>query len=401
MSDVRDVIIIGGGPAGYTAALYAARANLSPLVIEGFNWGGQLMITSEVENYPGYRDGVMGPEMMAEFRAQAARFGAEFVTDDVTRVDLSERPFKVYVGDDEYAAQTVIVATGATARQLGLESERALHGRGVTYCATCDAAFYRDREVVVVGGGDSAMEEALYLTKFASKVTLVHRRDEFRASQIMVDRVKSHEQIEILTPFVVEEVLGVDSGKLTGVRLRNVETDETIEYATDGLFVAIGHDPTTTLFVDCARPRRERLSRHEGQDDGDEHPRRLRRGRRAGSRLPAGDHRGRLRLRRRARRGAVPRRGGRPSGGGADGAARAQPARVGTACRSTSARTARTARSTTTAARGCSARRSRASAAASASSSRSSTTTTRRRPPGSSPATVAAASSPPAAASSS
>src|SRR5688572_30808770 len=250
MSDVREVIIIGGGPAGYTAALYAARANLSPLVIEGFNWGGQLMITSEVENYPGYRDGVMGPEMMAEFRAQAARFGAEVLTDDVTRIDLSERPFKVYVGDEEYVGRTVIVATGATARQLGLESERALHGRGVTYCATCDAAFYRDREVVVVGGGDSAMEEALYLTKFASKVTLVHRRDEFRASQIMVDRVRSHDRIEILTSFVVEEVLGVDSGKLTGVRLRNVETDETIEYATDGLFVAIGHDPTTKLFVD-------------------------------------------------------------------------------------------------------------------------------------------------------
>ena len=244
------MIIIGGGPAGYTAALYAARANLSPLVIEGFNWGGQLMITSEVENYPGYRDGVMGPEMMAEFRAQAERFGAEFVTDDVTRVDLSERPFKVYVGDEEYAGNSVIVATGATARQLGLESERALHGRGVTYCATCDAAFYREREVVVVGGGDSAMEEALYLTKFASKVTLVHRRGEFRASQIMVDRVKEHEQIEILTPFVVDEVLGVDAGKLTGVLLRNVETDETMEYATDGLFVAIGHDPTTKLFVD-------------------------------------------------------------------------------------------------------------------------------------------------------
>jgi thioredoxin reductase (NADPH) len=251
LSEVRDVIIIGGGPAGYTAALYAARANLSPLVIEGFNWGGQLMITSEVENYPGYRDGVMGPEMMAEFRAQAARFGAEFVTDDVTKVDLSERPFKVSVGDEEYAARTVIVATGATARQLGLESERALHGRGVTYCATCDAAFYRDREAVVVGGGDSAMEEALYLTKFASKVTLVHRRAEFRASQIMVDRVKSHEQIEILTPFVVDEVLGVDTGKLTGLLLRNVETDETIEYPTDGLFVAIGHDPTTKLFVDA------------------------------------------------------------------------------------------------------------------------------------------------------
>jgi thioredoxin reductase (NADPH) len=250
VNDVRDVIIIGGGPAGYTAALYAARANLNPLVIEGFGWGGQLMITSEVENYPGYRDGIMGPEMMAEFRSQAARFGTEFITDDVTRIDLSERPFKVYVDKDEYLAETVIVATGATARQLGLQSERDLHGRGVTYCATCDGAFYRDREVVVVGGGDSAMEEALFLTKFASKVTLVHRRDEFRASQIMVDRVRNHEKIELLTPYVVEDVLGVEGGKLTGVRLQNVESGETIDYPTDGLFVAIGHDPTTKLFVD-------------------------------------------------------------------------------------------------------------------------------------------------------
>ena len=251
MNDVRDVIIIGGGPAGYTAALYAARANMSPLVIEGFNWGGQLMITSDVENYPGYIDGIMGPEMMAEFRAQAGRFGAEYLTDDVTRIDFSERPFKIYVGDDEYTARTVIVATGATARQLGLESERALHGRGVTYCATCDAAFYRDREVVVVGGGDSAMEEALFLTKFASKVTIVHRRDEFRASPIMIDRARSHEKIEILTPYVVEDVLGVEGGKLTGVRLRHLETGETRDYPTDGLFVAIGHDPTTKLFVDA------------------------------------------------------------------------------------------------------------------------------------------------------
>jgi thioredoxin reductase (NADPH) len=250
LSEVRDVIIIGGGPAGYTAALYAARANLNPLVIEGFSWGGQLMITSEVENYPGYRDGVMGPEMMAEFRAQAARFGAEFITDDVTRVDFSERPFRVYVDKDEYVASTVIVATGATARQLGLESERALHGRGVTYCATCDAAFYRDREVVVVGGGDSAMEEALFLTKFASKVTLVHRRSEFRASQIMVERVRNHEKIEVLTPYVVEEVLGAEAGKLTGLRLKSLDTGETLDYPTDGLFVAIGHDPTTKLFVD-------------------------------------------------------------------------------------------------------------------------------------------------------
>jgi thioredoxin reductase (NADPH) len=250
VSDVRDVIIIGGGPAGYTAALYAARANLNPLVIEGFAWGGQLMITSEVENYPGYKDGIMGPEMMGEFRAQAGRFGTDFITDDVTRVDFSERPFKVYVGDEEYAGHSVIVATGATARQLGLESERALHGRGVTYCATCDAAFYRDREVVVVGGGDSAMEEALFLTKFASKVTIVHRRDDFRASQIMIDRARSHENVEILTPYVVEEVLGAEGGKLTGVRLEHIETGETLDYPTDGLFVAIGHDPTTKLFVD-------------------------------------------------------------------------------------------------------------------------------------------------------
>jgi thioredoxin reductase (NADPH) len=250
VTDVRDVIIIGGGPAGYTAALYAARANLRPLVIEGFQWGGQLMITSDVENYPGYADGVLGPEMMQDFRRQAERFGTEFLTDDVTRVDLSERPFRAYVGDDEYLARSVIVATGASARQLGLESERALHGRGVTYCATCDAAFYRDKEVVVVGGGDSAMEEALFLTKFASKVTLVHRRDEFRASQIMVDRARAHEKIVFMTPSVVEEVLGVDGGKLDGVRLRNLETGETEDYATDGLFVAIGHDPNTALFLD-------------------------------------------------------------------------------------------------------------------------------------------------------
>jgi thioredoxin reductase (NADPH) len=247
---IRDLIVIGGGPAGYTAALYAARANLDPLVIEGFQWGGQLMITSEVENYPGYPEGVMGPQMMADFRRQAERFGGEFVTDDVTKVDLSERPFRVWVGDDEYRARTVIVATGASARQLGLESELALQGRGVTYCATCDGAFYRDREVVVVGGGDSAMEEALFLTRFASKVTIVHRRDEFRASQIMVDRARAHEKIEFLTPYVVEDVLGVAEKKLSGLRLRNVETDEALELEADGLFVAIGHDPTTGLFLD-------------------------------------------------------------------------------------------------------------------------------------------------------
>ena len=250
MSDnrVRELIIIGGGPAGYTAALYSARANLEPLVIEGFQWGGQLMITSDVENYPGFAEGIMGPQLMGEFRRQAERFGAEFIADDATRVDFLERPFRVWVGDDEYRAESVIVSTGASARQLGLESERALHGRGVTYCAVCDAAFYRDKEVIVVGGGDSAMEEAIFLTKFASKVTVVHRRDEFRASPIMFDRARANDKIEFLTPFVVEEALG--DGKLTGVRLRNVATDEALKVPADGLFVAIGHDPTTKLFLD-------------------------------------------------------------------------------------------------------------------------------------------------------
>jgi thioredoxin reductase (NADPH) len=249
MDETRELIVIGGGPAGYTAALYSARANLRPLVIEGFRWGGQLMITSDVENYPGYPDGVLGPEMMQEFRYQAERFGAEFLTDDVTRVDFSEHPFRVWVGDDEYRAEAVIVATGATARQIGLASERSLQGRGVTYCATCDGAFYRDQEVVVVGGGDSAMEEATFLTKFASKVTLVHRRDEFRASQIMIDRARANEKVEFLTPYVVEEVLAGDDGKMRAVLLRNPESGETREVAASGLFVAIGHDPTTALFL--------------------------------------------------------------------------------------------------------------------------------------------------------
>jgi thioredoxin reductase (NADPH) len=250
MDEIRELIIIGGGPAGYTAALYSARANLNPLVIEGFQWGGQLMITSDVENYPGYPDGVMGPAMMADFRRQAEQFGAEYLTDDVTKVDFSEQPFRVWVGDDEYRAKSVIVATGASARQLGLDSERALQGRGVTYCATCDGAFYRGCEVVVVGGGDSAMEEALFLTKFASKVTVIHRRDEFRASQIMLDRAQAHEKIEFLTPYVVEEVLAGENGKMRAVLVRDVDTGETRELEADGLFVAIGHDPTTALFLD-------------------------------------------------------------------------------------------------------------------------------------------------------
>jgi thioredoxin reductase (NADPH) len=248
MTEVRNVIVIGGGPAGYTAALYTARANLEPLVIEGFNWGGQLMITSDVENYPGYPDGALGPTIMQDFRRQAERFGAEFLTDDVTRVDFSSRPFRVWVGEDEYQADAVIVATGASARQLGLETELRLQGRGVSYCATCDAAFFRDKVVTVVGGGDSAMEEALFITRFASKVLLVHRRQEFRASPIMVDRVKANEKVELVLDSVVEEVLGED--RVTGIRVRNVSTGETTDLATDGVFVAIGHDPNTALFLD-------------------------------------------------------------------------------------------------------------------------------------------------------
>jgi len=246
--NVRELIVVGGGPAGYTAALYAARADLEPLVIEGFAWGGQLMITSDVENYPGYADGIMGPEMMSDFRRQAERFGAEFVTDDVTKVDLSEQPFRVWVGDDEYTARSVIVATGASARWLGIESEEQHKGRGVSACATCDAAFFREKNVYVVGGGDSAFEEALFLTKFASQVHLVHRRDEFRASKIMVDRARANDRIDFVLSAEVVEILG--EAKVEGLRLRSTETGETWEVDADGLFVAIGHDPNTALFRD-------------------------------------------------------------------------------------------------------------------------------------------------------
>jgi thioredoxin reductase (NADPH) len=248
MSDVRDLIIIGGGPAGYTAALYAARANLKPLVIEGFNWGGQLMITSDVENYPGYPEGVMGPAMMAEFRRQAERFDVDFITDDVTRVDFSERPFRIWIEGEEHRANAVIVATGASARWLGIAGEQRLQGRGVSACATCDGAFFRDKELVVVGGGDTAMEEAAFLTRYASKVTVVHRRDEFRASPIMIERARNHPKIEFVTNAIVEDILGETT--VEGVRLRDTETDEVRDVATNGVFVAIGHDPTTSLFVD-------------------------------------------------------------------------------------------------------------------------------------------------------
>jgi thioredoxin reductase (NADPH) len=247
-TNVHELVVIGGGPAGYTSALYAARADLEPLVIEGFNWGGQLMITSDVENYPGYPDGVMGPEMMADLRRQAERFGATFITDDVTKVDLSGPPHRVWVGDDAYAARAVVVATGASARWLGIESETRHKGRGVSACATCDAAFFRDKDVYVVGGGDSAFEEALYLTKFASRVHLVHRRDQFRASRIMVDRAEASEKLDFVLNAVVDEIVG--DLKVEALKLRSTATDEVWEVAADGLFVAIGHDPNTALFLD-------------------------------------------------------------------------------------------------------------------------------------------------------
>jgi len=248
MNEIRDVIIIGGGPAGYTAALYAARGNLRPLVFEGFAYGGQLMITSDVENYPGFVDGIMGPELMATMRKQAERFGAELVAGDVSRVDFSGHPLKVYVGDEEHLARSVIVATGATARQIGLASEQHLQGMGVSYCAVCDASFFRAKQVIVVGGGDSAMEEASFLAKFADQVKVVHRRDEFRASKIMIDYARSKDNVEFITNATVEEVLGADEGRVTGVRLRDTVTGEQRELPADGLFVAIGHDPTTGLF---------------------------------------------------------------------------------------------------------------------------------------------------------
>ena len=242
------VLIIGSGPAGLTAAIYAARADLSPVMIEGFERGGQLMLTTDVENYPGFPDGIMGPELMEQFRKQAERFGTRIVSSNVTNVDFSERPFKVWVDDDLYESDTVIISTGASARWLGIPGEEKLRGFGVSACATCDGFFFRDREIAVVGGGDSAMEEALFLTKFASKVTIIHRRDEFRASKIMARRALDHPKIEVLWDTVPEEVLGEDG--VTGLRVRNVKTDAESVLEVEGVFVAIGHTPNTAVFAD-------------------------------------------------------------------------------------------------------------------------------------------------------
>ncbi|HEY7602364.1 MAG TPA: thioredoxin-disulfide reductase [Methylomirabilota bacterium] len=247
MSDIRNVVIVGSGPAGLTAAIYAGRANLMPLIVAGSQPGGQLTLTSEVENYPGFAEAILGPELMDTMRRQAERFGTEFVDDDVVGVDVSSRPFSVKTAERTWRARALIVATGASARLLGLESERRLLGRGLSTCATCDGFFFKGQELVVVGGGDSAMEEGTFLTKFASKVTIVHRRDTFRASKIMVDRAHRNPKIAWELNQEVDEVLGTD--RVTGVRLRDTQTGKTRELAAGGVFVAIGHTPNTQLFA--------------------------------------------------------------------------------------------------------------------------------------------------------
>lgn len=240
------VLVVGSGPAGLTAAIYAARADLDPLMIEGTERGGQLMLTTEVENYPGFPDGIMGPELMDGMRRQAERFGTRIVSSDVSRVDLSSQPFKIWVDDDLYEAESIIISTGASARWLGIPGESRLRGYGVSACATCDGFFFRDRDIAIVGGGDSSMEEAIFLTKFASKVTIVHRREEFRASKIMAQRALNHPKIDVLWNTTVEEVLGDDL--VNGLRVKNVKTGEVSVLPVEGFFLAIGHDPNTKIF---------------------------------------------------------------------------------------------------------------------------------------------------------
>jgi thioredoxin reductase (NADPH) len=250
--DVENVIIIGSGPAGYTAALYTARANLEPLVIEGFMWGGLLQQTTDVENFPGYPQGVMGPQMMQDLRDQAERFGTRFITDNATRVEpgTGGEPHTVWIDDEPHRARAVILAMGAEHKKLGVPGEEELGGRGVSYCATCDAAFFKDRTTIIVGGGDSAMEEAIFLSKFSSRVTIVNRREEFRASRIMLERAREQENIEFLTPYVIDEFLAGDSGALDRARVKHVESGETREIPMAGAFIAIGHEPQSEIVRD-------------------------------------------------------------------------------------------------------------------------------------------------------
>jgi thioredoxin reductase (NADPH) len=253
----EELIIIGGGPAGYTAALYAARANLEPLVIEGFQWGGQLQNTTDVENYPGYPEGIMGPEMMTQFRAQAERFGTRFITDNADRVELSDGGVqRVFLGDEEYTAKAMILSMGAEPKRLGVPGELELGGQGVSTCGVCDGAFFKGEKVIVIGGGDSAMEDAIFISKFASELTIVHRRDEFRASKIMLERAQAKDNIDFMTPYVPEEFVAGDDGKIASVRLRNVDSGEIEEIEVGGAFIAIGHTPQSELV--------------EGQIDSDE-----------------------------------------------------------------------------------------------------------------------------------
>lgn len=245
---MENVVIIGSGCAGLTAAIYAARANLKPVVIDGHEPGGQLTLTTMVENFPGFPDGILGPELIENMRKQAQRFGAEFKSGAVSEVDISRRPFKIAAGKETYETRTLIVAAGASARMLGLPSERQLMGRGVSTCATCDGYFFRGKPIAVVGGGDTAMEEAIFLTRYASKVYIVHRRNEFRASKIMVDRAKANEKVEFVTPAVIEEIVPHEKGHVGKVLLRNPETNAPREIELEGVFVAIGHDPNTAVF---------------------------------------------------------------------------------------------------------------------------------------------------------